>query len=46
MQRLWSALVKFVLLAIIGSALLLAFAIVMANRQLPSLDAPACDTDQ
>jgi len=39
MQRLWSALVKFVLLATIGGALLLAFVIVMANRQLPSLDA-------
>ena len=39
MQRLWSVFVKFVLLAIVGGALLLAFAVIMANRQLPSLDA-------
>ena len=39
MQRLWSAFVKFVLLAVVGGALLVAFAVLMANRQLPSLDA-------
>ncbi|WP_454762997.1 transglycosylase domain-containing protein [Cupriavidus campinensis] len=38
MQRLWSAFVKFVLLAVLGGALLVAFAVVVANRQLPSLD--------
>jgi len=38
MQRLWSAFVKFVLLAVLGGALLIAFAVVVANRQLPSLD--------
>lgn len=38
MQRLWSAFVKLVLLAVLGGALLIAFAVVVANRQLPSLD--------
>ncbi|REE92008.1 transglycosylase domain-containing protein [Cupriavidus plantarum] len=39
MQRLWSAFVKFVVLAIVGAALLVAFTVIMASRQLPSLDA-------
>ncbi|MGO4307378.1 transglycosylase domain-containing protein [Cupriavidus sp. RAF12] len=39
MQRLWSAFVKLVLLAVIGGALLATLAVVMASRQLPSLDA-------
>ncbi|WP_066739397.1 transglycosylase domain-containing protein [Cupriavidus sp. D384] len=39
MQRLWSIFVKFVLLAVVGGTLLIAFAVLMANRQLPSLDA-------
>ncbi|WP_423196226.1 MULTISPECIES: transglycosylase domain-containing protein [unclassified Cupriavidus] len=39
MQRLWSAFVKLALLAIVGGALLIAFAVIVADRQLPSLDA-------
>ncbi|SDC49098.1 Transglycosylase [Cupriavidus sp. YR651] len=39
MQRIWSAFVKLVLLAVIGGALLATLAVVMASRQLPSLDA-------
>ncbi|MGO4763031.1 transglycosylase domain-containing protein [Cupriavidus sp. 2KB_3] len=38
MQRLWSAFVKLILLAVLGGALLIAFAVLVADRQLPSLD--------
>jgi membrane carboxypeptidase/penicillin-binding protein len=39
MKSLWSAFVKLLVLAIVGGALLATVAVLMANRQLPSLDA-------
>ncbi|CAG9184514.1 transglycosylase domain-containing protein [Cupriavidus pinatubonensis] len=39
MKSLWSAFVKLLVLAVIGGALLATVAVLVANRQLPSLDA-------
>jgi len=39
MKSLWSALVKLLLLAVIGGTLLTTVAVLAASRQLPSLDA-------
>ncbi|WER46654.1 transglycosylase domain-containing protein [Cupriavidus sp. WKF15] len=39
MKSLWSAFVKLVVLAVVGGALLATVAVLVANRQLPSLDA-------
>ncbi len=39
MQRLWSTFLKIIVLATVAGALLAALAVLMASRQLPSLDA-------